>query len=486
MNIVDLLKQDEGKTFERKQDDSSPKNIVKSLVAFANTAGGTIVIGVDDGTKHIRGVGDNPHAMEERLASLVYDNIEPKLIPEIEVVSYRNHYLLKLTVYPSLNRPHYYKKRGPDKGTYVRVGSTNRVADSVMIQELRRLQKLQTFDEETMLEVGEEQIDFQAMSEAFKQTRKLKKADLLSLGIVVKQGKKLFPTVGGVILFGKNRLQNFPDAYIEAGRFQGSDKSKPLDTLTINTYPVIAVDEAMAFVKKHAMQGITIPGQEAGGGYGYGGWDGSGYGEGSGGDKLASLTKHRKSWSVPLTAIRETVINAVVHADYAQIGTCIRIAIFDDRIEIENPGLLLFGLTIEDLYQGVSKLRNRVIARVFHRLGLIEQWGSGIRRVITECEKTGLPQPVFEELATHFRVTIFIQQKRPATLDQVERNIMAYLMEVKGGGASTSEVAAAIALSTRATRTRLVGLIAAGLVVEWASSKNDPHRRYYAKYDVDL
>jgi predicted HTH transcriptional regulator len=79
------------------------------------------------------------------------------------------------------------------------------------------------------------------------------------------------------------------------------------------------------------------------------------------------------------TRVREAVINAVVHADYAQQGAPIRLSIFDGRLEIENPGLLPFGLTIEDLRKGISKLRNRVIGRVFRDLGLIEQWGSGIQ-----------------------------------------------------------------------------------------------------------
>ena len=70
-------------------------------------------------------------------------------------------------------------------------------------------------------------------------------------------------------------------------------------------------------------------------------------------------------------------MNAIVHADYTQHGAPIRMALYDDRIEIENPGLLPFGLTIEDIMQGVSKLRNRVIGQVFHELHLIEQlvWG---------------------------------------------------------------------------------------------------------------
>jgi ATP-dependent DNA helicase RecG len=91
-------------------------------------------------------------------------------------------------------------------------------------------------------------------------------------------------------------------------------------------------------------------------------------------------------------------LNAIVHADYAQQGAPIRIALFDDRIEIENPGLLPFGLTIEDIMQGVSKLRNRVIGRAFHELHLIEQWGSGIQRMTAACQEAGLEAPRLESV----------------------------------------------------------------------------------------
>jgi predicted HTH transcriptional regulator len=76
-----------------------------------------------------------------------------------------------------------------------------------------------------------------------------------------------------------------------------------------------------------------------------------------------------------------------------------------NRLEIENPGLLPFGLTIEDIQKGISKLRNRVIGRVFHELGLIEQWGSGIQRMTAACHERGLDAPRFEEIGTHFRVS---------------------------------------------------------------------------------
>jgi len=108
--------------------------------------------------------------------------------------------------------------------------------------------------------------------------------------------------------------------------------------------------------------------------------------------------RHADRWTMPLVALREAIVNAIVHADYAQSGAPIRVAVFDDRIEIENPGLLPLGLTIEDIQKGVSKLRNRVIGRVFHELGLIEQWGSGIQRMTAACREAGLPTPVFEEI----------------------------------------------------------------------------------------
>jgi len=451
MEIIALLKKDEGKTFELKRDISSPAGIIKSIIAFANTAGGVLLIGIDDKTKHIRGVAE-PLAWEEKIASLLYDNIEPKIIPDIEVLPWRDTYILKVEVYPSSNKPHYYKKHGLSQGTLIRVGSTNRKADETIIQELQRYQRLKSYDEEFMPQLSSEAIDFRAASECFSELRKLKKSALVSLGLVAKDHNKLVPTIGGMILFGKERLDYFPDAQIQVGRFQGNDKSTIIDTHTIDSYPVLAVEEIMSFVKKHAYQRIEI-----------------------------KSIRHKKQWSIPLNAVREAMVNAVVHADYAQSGSFIRLAIFDDRIEIDNPGLLLFGLTVDDLLEGVSKLRNRVIARTFHQLGLIEQWGSGIRRIITECQKAGLPAPKFEELATHFRVTIYLFPTTEPQLDAVEKKIISYLNKALDAGSNTGDIAKIISRSSRATRTRLKKLVDAGLIIEVASSEQDPNRCYYLK-----
>lgn len=91
---------------------------------------------------------------------------------------------------------------------------------------------------------------------------------------------------------------------------------------------------------------------------------------------------------------------------------------FDDQTEIENPGVLSPGLSIEDLPRGISRLRNRVISRVFRELGLIEQWGSGVPVILEEAASQQLPPPVFEEVGLRFRVTLPLPSPSPAAQGQ--------------------------------------------------------------------
>jgi len=181
-------------------------------------------------------------------------------------------------------------------------------------------------------------------------------------------------------------------------------------------------------------------------------------------------------WTFPLVAVREAVVNAVAHADYSQSGAPIRLSIFDDRLEVENPGLLPFGLTVEEIRSGISKLRNRVIGRILHELGLIEQWGSGIQRMTAACVEAGLEPPVLEEVGTHFRVTLLAGQRREPGMDELDRSVMNLLRDTEG--MTTRQIAESIKRSPRSTRSRLASLVQRGLVVELATGLQDPKRRY--------
>lgn len=449
MDLLDLLKRGEGKTLEFKRDLSSPIGALKTIVAFANTAGGTLLLGVEDRTGHVRGVPDALDT-EERLANLISDSLSPRLVPDIEVLPWRRTQLLAVQVHPSPARPHYLTRDGPEQGVYVRVGSTNRRADAELIQELRRAARGESFDEQPLPDLDSEALDFRAASESFAPLRKLTRHDLESLRLVARHQGRAVPTVGGLILFGLNehRDRTFPDAWIQAGRFGGVDKSRIVDRTEIRALPIRAIEDAIGFIEKHTQHGAEI-----------------------------GRVRRTDRRSVPPVAVREAVINAVAHADYSQRGAPIRIAIFDDRLEIESPGLLPLGLTIEDLHRGVSKLRNRVIGRVFHSLGLIEQWGSGVQRMTTACREAGLAEPCFEEIATRFRVTIFTARVSRPSLDETDAAIVASL--ANGTGRLTSEIAKVIKLTPRATRTRLARLVGSGVLREVGTGPQDPKRCYF-------
>ena len=142
-----------------------------------------------------------------------------------------------------------------------------------------------------------------------------------------------------------------------------------------------------------------------------------------------------------------------------------------------------FGLTIPDIKQGISKLRNRIIGRIFHTIGLIERWGSGIQRIISSCEEGGFPEPKFEELATHFRVTIFTTRIKTSNKLDITNKAILEVLNQHNEGLASSKIAEEIKLSVRATRTRLLKLIELGLVTEIASSSQDPYRLYFSSDD---
>lgn len=255
--LVDLLKRPEGKTLEFKRDLSGPDGTLKTIVAFANTAGGTVLVGVEDRSGHVRGLRDALD-LEERLANLISDSIAPRLAPDIEILPWRRTQVLAVQVYPSPARPHHFKREGPDDGVYVRVGSTNRRADRELVEELRRFARGKGFDEQPMPGLDSEALDFRAASESFAAVRRLTRRDLATLHLVTDHQGRKAPTVGGMLLFGRDRERHFPDAWIQAGRFHGADRSRIVDRAEIRSLPVRAIEEAIAFVQKHATHGAEI------------------------------------------------------------------------------------------------------------------------------------------------------------------------------------------------------------------------------------
>jgi ATP-dependent DNA helicase RecG len=388
--IAQIIHAPESKTLEFKRDLSSPRPLLRTLVAFANSAGGSLVLGVTD-DRQVVGI-DSPLDMEERLCNLIADSIAPRLVPNVELATVDSKTLLVVEVFLSGTRPHFIKAEGMENGVYVRLGSSNRKADVQLIAGLQRGVAGVSFDALPMADLDINALDLQAIRDDFP-GRTVDERMLQSLRILVKDQGRRVPSNGGILLYGIDRRQYFDDAWIQCGRFIGNDKADIFDHIDINVPLPKAVDEIMLFLKKHAMRGSDF-----------------------------SEIRRKDRWSIPVNILREVVINALVHADYSHRGTPIRIAFFDNRIEVESPGLLLPGLTVEDMKLGVSQIRNPVIARVFRELDLVEQWGSGIPGIFREVKANNLPEPLIEEMAGRVRFTVPLAEIVPLSREQSRKS----------------------------------------------------------------
>lgn len=180
MNLSELLTTSEGKTLEFKRDLSSLQPILKSLVAFANIAGGTLVIGrADDGA--IVGV-DNVLTEEERLANAIADGIRPAMTPEIDIVSHEGKALLLVRV-PHWRGPFFVKAEGSEAGVYVRLGSTNRQAGPEILAEMQRFISGLSFDQLPRPDLAPADLDPERLQRFFAQSgRKPNEEHLVTLG----------------------------------------------------------------------------------------------------------------------------------------------------------------------------------------------------------------------------------------------------------------------------------------------------------------
>ena len=113
-------------------------------------------------------------------------------------------------------------------------------------------------------------------------------------------------------------------------------------------------------------------------------------------------------YELPIDSVRELIANAVAHRSYLDPGN-IQVALYDNRLEITSPGMLMNGVTIEKMKEGYSKIRNRAIANAFSYMKIIEKWGSGIPRIIRECQEYGLPEPELIDFDGDFRINMYSQ-----------------------------------------------------------------------------
>lgn len=200
---------------------------------------------------------------------------------------------------------------------------------------------------------------------------------------------------------------------------------------------------------------------------------------------LSSVIKglqREDQYEIPLEAIRESLVNAVVHRDYVNDGRDIKIGVYDDLVNIVSPGAFPSTMTQEDLLEGRSEARNKVIARVFKELNFIEQWGSGIRRIKSSCLARGLREPEIIEKGDFVEVSLYrekLRKRRPALEQPVsnkqEEIILEYL-RLNNNRVTTKGAVSILGLGERPSREILNKMVKSGILERIGKTTNTYYR----------
>ena len=355
---------------------------MKTIVAFANTQGGKLIVGIDDKTHQVVGVeSDTLFQTMDGIANAVSDSCVPQIIPDIEPQTVDGKTVIVVSVEAGKNRPYYLKSKGKDNGTYIRVAGTSRQAFPEKIKELEMEGARISWDELTCVgyPVTEEATD--KLCQDIEKFRKkagmaehsVKKEQLINWKILKRSEGQLLATNAYALLTS----DYFPFSKTQCAVFKGTDRAVFLDKREFIGPIYTQIEEAVDFVLRNIRLGATIDG----------------------------LVRKEK-YELPPEAIREMIINAHCHRNLLD-ESCIQVAVYDDRLEVTSPGGLYNGLTYEEVMNGHSKIRNKGIANIFGQMGLVEAWGSGIKRIFNAAEEYGLPKTRFREFDNMFRVELF-------------------------------------------------------------------------------
>ena len=395
LKLTEILQQPEGRKLEFKATLPTNSDLAKTIIAFANDAGGELYIGVKDNPRQVIGVDEEELiSMEERISNIIHDSCEPVILPEISFLRHDQKHIIKVQIYKGSNPPYHLKNKNVSENTFIRVGSTNRQATSDIIDELERQKRNISFDSELSYAKEAETLEYSEIKQLFEEKtgealsiQNLKKLELYQS----EQGKNL-PTNAFILLSGDElKKKLFPYAKVECARFKGTVPGNFIDQKTIDTSIALQPEQAYQFVLRHISEGSA--------------------------DYTGVYRNDR--WEYPIIAIREVIRNAVIHRDYSLTGKDIKIAIFDDKIEITSPGKLLPTVDFSDMESGQSDIRNRILAPVFKRLGIIEQWGNGLKIISEELKNYPEIGLDWKEPGIAFRVSFFKKNFIPDTTEEL-------------------------------------------------------------------
>lgn len=376
---------------------SRTEKYMKTVVAFANGAGGRLIFGVENGTWDIVGFSKEKVFQKiDAITNAIYDSCEPKITPDVAIQEIDGKAIIVVEILPGMQKPYCIQSQGPVDGVYVRVAGTTRHAERYQIQELILEGTNRSFDQmekEAVLSDAEidvfcEQMYQHALSlctsdEMRAQLRKVTRNQLVSWKVIAERNGIYHPTNAYLLLDGCS--EEFPEATIQCAVFKGVVRDIFITRKEFAGPIYQQIEDAYHFVLQHINVGSRIEG-----------------------------IARQDFYELPIKTIREMISNAVCHRSYLTPGK-IQVALFDDRLEVTSPGMLDNELTIEKMKSGLSKIRNKGIAAAFSYMNVIEAWGTGIPKMLREAKEYGLREPEMIDMGGDFRINLF---RKEAEVDE--------------------------------------------------------------------
>jgi ATP-dependent DNA helicase RecG len=353
----------ESETIELKE--NYTPDLKKEVVAFANTNGGIIYIGIQDNGE-ITGL-DNADFVMQQISNTIRDSIRPdiSMFTNIELVQKEDKNIIKLTVNQGTKKPYYLSDKGlKPSGVYVRSGTTSAPASEDAIRMMIKMTDGDSFENNRSLI---QELTFASLSKemALRQLE-FSQVQMKNLGILSQDD--IYTNLG---LLVSDQCKHS----IKFAVFQGTDKLVFKDRKELTGSLFNQLTDAFRTIDFYNSTKATFH------------------------DLLRTDER-----DYPEDAVREALLNAIVHREYAFSGSTI-INLYSDRLEIISLGGLVSGISLEAAILGASQPRNEKLAGLFYRMKLIEAYGTGISKIIS-CYKGLSVQPKFENVEGAFRVIL--------------------------------------------------------------------------------
>lgn len=415
----------------------------KEVVAFANTCDGTIYIGVND-KGEIIGV-ENSDDVVERAGASIRNAIKPdvSMYITLNIEQIENKNIVAIRVQRGASRPYYIAEKGlKPSGVYIRQGNSSVPASEDYIRQMIKetdgdsFEKLRSLNQELTFNYAD--MIFKNADISFGDIQKK------TLGIIGEDN--LYTNLG--LLLSDQCIHTLKIAV-----FEGKEKGIFKDRKEFKGSLLKQITEAFEYIDLLNKTQATFEGL---------------------------IRKDERDY--PVEAIREALLNAVVHREYS-FGASTLVNIYEDRIEFLSLGGIVSGLSLEAVMLGVSQSRNEKLADVFYRLHLIEAYGTGIQKILLNYKNYNL-KPVFKAETGAFQVilpNIHYQseieeniEKQPLILADEYKKIINFLEQ---GTKSRKEIQEYIGLSQAKVITMLKELLELGLIIKTGNGKNTKYHK---------